>query len=543
VETATPAASRSMIATLQDPATYGRSPFHDRTPPTGPIELCETHISWVALAGPFAYKVKKPVRYDFLDYGSLERRHAACLVELELNGRWAPGLYLGLSRLVRSDGGLFFDADGERVEYAVRMRRFSRDDELDRLIARRAVTAADLALLGTFMADQHERAPQAHDDHRYPAALQRAARQNLDMLRAARPSDALQVLSDWTERTWTGLEARLRSRRAAGRVRECHGDLHCGNVVRFGGRLVPFDGIDFDPQLRFIDVASDIAFLVMDLEARGRPDLAMSCLSAWLERSGDYDAGPCLRFLLVYRALVRAKVAALRARQLTADEADAAMRESDGYVRYAERAATRRCGSLVLMHGYSGSGKSTLAAELLPARAAVRIRADVVRKLVAPAASGTARASGLNEGLYTPVHTARTDEQLAAAARGLLQSGLNVIVDATFLDPRRREPFIVLGRTIGAPVVIVSCEASPDVLRARVAARSNDASEATPAVLEQQLATGVTLGNSPGVPVVTVRTDVPLSVSGVCAALEAALGAGTDPRGGTPGPVTGDEGQ
>lgn len=335
VETDTPAASRSMAATLQDPATYGRSPFHDRTPPAGPIALCETHISWVALAGPFAYKVKKPLRYDFLDYGSLERRRAACLVELGLNRRWAPGLYLGLSHLVRTQDGLFFDADGAPVEYAVRMRRFSRDEQLDRLVARRTVAAAEVARLGAFLADQHERAPRADDAHGDPAVLQRAARQTLDTLRATRTGDALPVLSDWIATAWPDLEVRLRSRRAAGCVRECHGDLHCGNVVRFGDALVPFDGIDFDRQLRCIDVASDIAFLVMDLGARGRADLAMSCLSAWLERSADYDAGACLRFWLVYRALVRAKVAALRAVQLSGEEASAAMNESASYVGYA----------------------------------------------------------------------------------------------------------------------------------------------------------------------------------------------------------------
>ncbi len=186
------------------------------------------------------------------------------------------------------------------------------------------------------------------------------------------------------------------------------------------------------------------------------------------------------------------------------------------------------------MHGYSGSGKSTLAAELVPAFAGVHVRADIVRQRTAPAAARTARASGLNEGLYTPAQTARTYEQLCVAARGLPQSGLNVIADATFLDARRREPFIALGRTLGAPVILVSCEASPDVLRARVAARRNGASEATLAVLEQQLATGSTLAESATVPVVTVRTEIPSSVVGVCAALKVAGRAASDPHGGLP---------
>lgn len=523
METAAPTTASVIVAALQDPATYRPSPFHDVAVPIGPIVLCETHISWVALAGCYAYKIKKPVRLDFLDYSSLDKRHAACLAELDFNRRWAPELYLGLSRLVRTSTGLSFDVDGELLEYAVRMRRFAHENELDHLVATRSVEAADLAAFGTFIANLHAAAPRGRSDLGRPEFLHAAALQSLDSLRTAQPSSIIDSLTTWTEQTWPGIEVLLANRRATGHVRECHGDLHCGNVVRIGGRLVPFDGIDFDAGLRVIDVASDVAFIVMDLEARARSDLAMACLSAWLAQSGDYDVGPCLRFLLVYRALVRAKIASLRARDPSLGVADAAARESAAYVEHAYRTATRRTGSLVLMHGYSGSGKSALAGALVPAFGAVHIRTDIVRKQPEDQTATVPAGSGVDLGLYAPERRARTYEQLARAAEGLLLAGLNVIADATFLDPRWRNPFIALARSIGAPVVILSCEAAADVLRARVLGRTGDASEATLAVLEQQLRDATRLPADPAAPVVTVHTDAEVSVPEVCTAIGAAM--------------------
>ena len=241
------------------------------------------------------------------------------------------------------------------------MHRFAREDELDALIARKGVEPADLAAFGALIADQHQRAPVATRDAGAPPVVHRAARQNVNDLRSMCAVDALDRLAEWIELHWPACAVILERRRAAGRVRECHGDLHCGNVVRLRDRLVPFDGIDFDPALRFIDVASDIAFLIMDLEFHSRRDLAMACLSAWLELSGDYDAGACLRFFFVYRALVRSKIATLRARQMSGVAGDAAQMQAERYIESAWQYAKRGTGALVLMHGFSGSGKSTLA--------------------------------------------------------------------------------------------------------------------------------------------------------------------------------------
>jgi len=520
-----PLAGEAMREVLLAQATYSRSSFHVRGNREAAPELIETHISWIALVGELAYKVKKPVRYDFLDYGTLELRREACEVEIALNRRWAPELYLGLSQLFRSADGVFFDADGEVVDYAVRMRRFHREDELDALVARRAVEPQAIVSLAHLMADHHALAPVA------PAAVNAAvnvrefAEQNLNWLRNNSDGVAVAPLADWTSRQWPDVEGLLNARQAMGRVRECHGDLHCGNVVSLTGRLTPFDGIDFDPRLRWIDVSSDIAFLVMDLECRGRSDLAFICLSAWLERSGDYEASGCLRFFLVYRALVRAKIAGLRGEQLSGTAASGARDEAARYIAEAGACKDRSPRALVLMHGFSGSGKSVLAAKLVPELPAIVIRADLFRPRVAVAQTGETCESALNSGLYSPANTTRTYQALAAAATGLSSAGFTVIVDATFLDKRWRDHFRILGHRAGVPVVLIDCQAPVGTLRDRVKRRTNDPSEATVAVLEKQLSHGDALDDTERHMTVLVRTDQPKSAREVAAQVLAVAGA------------------
>jgi aminoglycoside phosphotransferase family enzyme/predicted kinase len=513
-----------MRQVLLAPVTYSRSPFHVQRTAKAPPEVVETHISWVALTGELAYKVKKPVRYDFLDYGTLERRREACDVELKLNQRWAPEIYLGVSRLVRVADGVFLDIEGEVTDYAVRMRQFNREDELDALIARGAVEPDAIIVLARSVADQHRLAPVAPPAVNAALNVRHFAEQNLSWLRGVAGGVEAEYLAEWTSRQWSELEGLLNRRQALGRVRECHGDLHCGNVVRVASRLTPFDGIDFDPRLRWIDVASDIAFLVMDLECRGRPDLAMSCLSAWLERSGDYDASACVRFFLVHRALVRAKIARLRCDQVGEPSASAAREEAAKYIVEAKACKERTARALVLMHGFSGSGKSILAAKLVPELAAIMVRADVFRPRAAVSEVGDTSASPLNAGLYSPANTIRTYQALAAAASGLLSAGCTVIVDATFLDKHWRDQFRCLGSRAGAPVLNVDCQAPVTTLRDRIAGRSHDPSEATLAVLEDQLSRGSELDDAEKRMSILVRTHGATSAREVAARLRTIWG-------------------
>ncbi|MCZ8131812.1 MAG: AAA family ATPase [Steroidobacteraceae bacterium] len=541
-------------AALLDPAAYPGPPSR--------VELRETHASWIALAGEFAWKLKRPVRFPFLDYSTPERRLAACETELRVNSRWAPQLYLDLQAAVpRGDGIRFVAAGaaspGTALEYAVRLRRFAASDELPALLERGAVAPDELAAFGTALAAWQAAGPAPPDGSDYGHATEalRAALDNFASLAsrdardagadAAADADAadadgraMRRLRDWTVERHAELAPLLESRRDAGRVRECHGDLHAANVVRIDGRLVPFDGIDFDPRLAYVDVANDAAFLAMDLEQRGHPGLAHAFLSAWLEASGDAGAPRVLPWFIAYRALVRAKVEDLRIRELksrlgtrspTAAEARALRAElvatAAARRRHVAVAAARldgRSAALYVTVGLSGSGKSWLAERLVATLPALRARSDVERKRLAGLAPTAASGSSPRAGLYSADWTARTYARLREIAVAWLAARYDVIVDATALDPRQRAGFAAAARQAGARLAWLHCTAPTEVLRARVASRRGDASEATLEVLEIQLQHGPALDAAELARTVTVDTSRPIDVAAVAAALRSA---------------------
>lgn len=507
------------------------------------LSVIETHVSWIALAGPYAYKLKKPVRFDFLDYSTRARRRAACETELALNRRWAPTLYLDLVVLgdLADTAGDAAGAAGWRPasaegEPAVRMARFDRDEELDVLVARGAVAATELAALGRDLAGWHDTAPvDAAATWGGAAEALGAALDTFDALRApGTPFDAdrIAVLEAGVRTRHAALAPWFDARRAAGRVRECHGDLHTRNVVRLGGRLVPFDAIDFAPRLRWIDVAADAAFLAMDLERLGRDDLAHAFLDGWFAAGGDYEAATGLGWLVAYRALVRAKVDALRARQLGAGrEAAAAWRECEAYVALAEKRLRARRGRLYAASGVSGAGKSWLAERLVPALPAIRVRSDVERKRLAGLGALETSASPVAGGLYAPALTADTYRRLRELAGMLAEAGFDVLVDATHLDRVHRAELAGLAARLGTTLAWLECTAPEPVLRSRVAARTGDPSEATVAVLERQLASRDPLATAEAARAVRVDTAGPVDATAVAAALRAAA---APPGGSTP---------
>jgi hypothetical protein len=313
--------------------------------------------------------------------------------------------------------------------------------------------------------------------------------QLLAHLDAPQPAAQLGRLVDWTHERADVLEPIFQMREQSGFVRECHGDLHAANIVRHLGRLVPFDCIEFDPRLRWIDVMSDIAFLVMDLASHGRADLAFALLSSYLEVTGDYEGLRVLPFYAVYRALVRAKVDALMIESVPARAAE--FRER---LRQRLRAASTWTApdlpTLVLMHGASGSGKSWLSEHLVAPLHAVRVRSDLERKRLAGIEAREPAAARVREGIYSPEFTHRTYARLADCAESCLRAGLSVIVDAAFLEQSNRNLFHTLAARLKVPCAIVSCEADPITLAQRVDRRSQerkDASDATLSVLDAQL--------------------------------------------------------
>ena len=466
-----------LIETLLNPACYPH--------PVDRVEIVETHISWVLLAGEYAYKVKKPVRLPFLDFSSLAARRRYCEEELRLNRRTAPELYLDVVPVVRTARGAAFGGDGTALEYAVRMRRFAPDALAEQLARAGALDAPKIDAIAAAVAQFHAAAPHAGalDDFGTPQQVAAPALGNFDQIAALRADAqaALAQLRAWTQAECARLAAQFAARRAGGCVRECHGDLHLGNIAFLGERAVPFDCIEFDPALRWIDIASETAFLVMDLRAHGLAGASWRLLNDWLQATGDYACVGVLRFYFVYRAMVRAKIACLRG----------AAQDFHAYVALAESLAAEHRPLLVLMHGVSGSGKTTASQALLERVGAVRVRSDVERKRLHGIGDPGARSgAGLNAGIYSAVASARTYGRLEELSRLILQAGYPVVVDAAFLRRDQRDRFRHLARELGAGLLIAACSADRETLRRRVSERralARDASEANAVVLAQQL--------------------------------------------------------
>ena len=484
-----PAHADTLIAALHQPGRYPGA--------VGAVSLLETHISWVLLAGEFAYKIKKPVNFGFLDFSTLEARRIFCEAELRLNRRTAPDVYLDVLPIAGTRSAPIIGGPGEPIEYLLRMHRFPQEAIFDSMVKKGSLRRAHMDQLAARIAAFHQSLHATGNEAGYGTSEQvRAdAMQNFAQLRElgvhGESEDLLDELAQWTEAAHERLAPAFEFRKHAGFVRECHGDLHLRNIVMIGNEPVPFDCIEFSGTLRWIDVINEVAFLVMDLMEHRQRGLAFVFLNAYLEATGDYAGVEMLRFYIVYRAMVRAKIARMRMAQTGVKE-DA---EYHAYLELAHEAAglaneSDPGGALLLMHGLSGSGKSTLARELAGMFHALRLRSDVERKRMHSLAPLARAGAEDDAGLYGKEANARTYDRLAYLARPLLREGYPVIIDAAFLDRRERLRFRDLSRELGVPFVIVSCTAPESLLRERVAARAeqgSDASDAGLRVLELQL--------------------------------------------------------
>lgn len=435
-------------------------------------EVVETHISWLLLADGFAWKVKKPLSLPFLDYSTPARRHFNCTEELRLNRVFAPDLYLGLEPV--DDSG----------EWAVKMRRFDEGQRLDHVCARGALSPAHLSGLARVVHAFQRRAPVAGPASPFgePGEVMEPAMDNFTALLALAPAagNRLDCLAGWTRNEFARLRDTFAARKAQGHIREGHGDLHLGNLVLLGGQVTPFDCIEFNDSLRWIDVASELAFTWMDLLDRGRPDLAGWLLNEWLSESGDYEAVPVLRFYAVYKAMVRAKVAAL-----SGDPAGL-----ERYLALAERLTCPPPPRLVITCGLSGSGKTTHSRQLLMAdhhAATLCLRSDVERKRLHGLAPLDRSNAAPGAGIYTAEATRRTFSWLARQTAMILDAGWSLVIDAAFLKRAERDGFHTLAANHGAGFAILACTAPYEALVDRLEKRRGDASEATVEVLEKQL--------------------------------------------------------
>ncbi|MEO8677048.1 MAG: AAA family ATPase, partial [Casimicrobiaceae bacterium] len=509
-----------LLAALSRPAVFG--PGCDR------VDRLETHISWVLLTGRYAYKIKKAVAFGFLDFSTLAARHKFCEEELRLNRRLAPALYVDVVAITGSIDAPVVGGEGVPLEYAVKMREFPQEALASRILTRGELSAADIDTLAAKVAAFHGAIGVAARDGAFgsPDAIGRTARQNFaqigPLLTTGAERDEIEELGTWTEREHVARYGAFLSRRDEGFIRECHGDLHLGNIARVDGELTIFDCIEFNPAMRWIDVMSEVAFTVMDLQDRGRADLAHRFLNAYLERNGDYAGLGVLRFYLVHRALVRAKISRLRATQLEPGDAQrAVLDEYRGYVTLARSYTQPRLPALVITHGLAGCGKTTASQALLETLGAVRIRSDVERKRLHGLAALERHDAGVAQGIYAVTATGATYERLRVLAQGIIAAGRTAIVDATFLRRSQREQFRALAAELKVPFVILDFEAKEATLRQRIVRRQEgggDASDADLAVLEHQIATHEPLAADEKAFAVVYDAEVPLGAASASAA-------------------------
>jgi len=479
----------ALVQALRDPACYPH--------PVSAVQLMETHISFVLLTGEYAYKLKKPVDLGFLDFSTLEKRRHACEEELRLNRRTAPQLYVAVVPVAGSRERPRLEGPGAALEYAVKMRQFDPAALFDRLASSGALTEAQVDALADAVAQFHAGLPAVQPDQPYGDAehvsrsieavcegLEEGGSSSADGSRGdgAERSERLSRLRRWTAAALARWRPAITARHAGGFVRECHGDLHLGNVALIDGRPVLFDCIEFSPDLRWIDVVNDAAFAFMDLLDHGCRRLAWRFLNRYAELGGDYGGLVLRRLYAAYRAAVRAKVAALRAGQ-SAGEAQriAARAQADRLLALAERIAETEQPRLLITHGLSGSGKTFVSQMLLEQLGAIRVRSDVERKRLL-GQDATA--------LYGADANRRTYDRAADIAASLLQAGETVIIDAAFLRRSDRQRFRRLAENASADFGIVAVQAPVAALRERILARcaeGRDASDADLAVLEGQL--------------------------------------------------------
>ncbi len=489
------------------------------------IELVETHISWVILTGSYAYKIKKPVNLGFLDFSSLQKRHFYCQEEIRLNSRLAPELYLEVVTITGPEQQAVFSGSGPVIEYAVKMLQFPTNMQMDKLLNTGQIQTNHIASLAETIASFHQQTDIASTESDYgePEVVYTPVRDNFTLLQELvsdhKQLDKLEALKQWSQASYEHLKPVFVQRKEAGYIRECHGDLHTANIVVIDNKPTAFDCIEFSPELRWTDTASDIAFLIMDLQYRQQHAFAWHFLNHYLEISGDYKALQVLKFYLVYRAMVRAKVAAISASQMpdTSAQYDSAIQSCYDYLKLAHAFVQPGRPILIITCGMSASGKSTLTSPLVAGLSAIRLRSDVERKRLFKQSKESHSHKPFNAGIYSPEASRQTYQYLSDQADLILTSGYPVIIDATFLHYEQRQLFYQLAQKKGVPFVVLHFTARPDTLRQRISQRVNDVSDADRSILEQQLLNWKPLQDNEQPYVINIDTESPFDTDAVVA--------------------------
>lgn len=501
-----------LLSNLKRPALYDH--------PTNNFSVLETHISWVLLTGDFVYKIKKPMNFGFLDFTTLEKRKFYCEEEVRLNRRLAPDIYLDTVAIYGSAASPTFVADGHPpIEYAVRMRQFDPTSvlthaqhprqDLSRLLIQVMVSVARFHETGCAIATLDQ--PFGSAD-----AVLAPVAQNFEQIRPllqnADDLALLEQIRSWSLNEHTRLAPLMNERKHDGKVRECHGDMHFGNIAVVNQTPLVFDCIEFNEEFRWIDVINDIAFLLMDLDDRGEQGLGCQLLNVYLEETGDYAGVALLNYYKAYRAMVRCKVAlfTLGAPGLSESDRAGLTAKAHGYLKLGVRYTQTSQPFLCLTQGLSGSGKTTVSGHLLQRLPAIRVRSDVERKRLAGLTPLDKSDSPKDAGIYTAELTSLTYQRLQDLSDTLLQAGYSVIVDATFLKQAQRKPFIELGHRHRARLQIAACEVEDAIARHRLENRKQqgqDAAEADYAIMQAQKASTEDFDSSERLLVTTIRSS------------------------------------
>ncbi len=474
-----------LLNALQQPRAYPH--------PVAGVKIIETHISVVLLAGAYAYKLKKPLSLGFLDFSTIDRRRACCEEEVRINRRLAAGLYCGVVTIRGALTHAQIEGDGDILDYAVKMRRFSQQA----LLTQTPLTRNLIDQLAVILAQFHHQLPPAPPDSHWgtPSAVLSPMLQNVEQIRIACIDPHIRArierIARWTQLCYQQLLPLLEQRRRDGAIRECHGDVHRGNIAIIDGHPVIFDALEFNPALRWIDCMSELAFLTMDIRNIGALRLMRRLINRYLELTGDYAGLAVLRFYQVYRALVRAKVHAIRFNQPNSSDSQRQL-DYTGIQRYlhlAHACIKKNRPHLIITHGLSGSGKTWLGHVLCERLPLIHIRSDIERKRLFRLTVNVRPTPEQKRQLYDAETTTRTYQHLAQQAHAILTANYSVLVDATFLKQTQRALFIQLAQELGCPLMIISLAAPPPILRARVLARlaeGMDASDADAEILASQ---------------------------------------------------------
>ena len=504
--------SSTLIDGLMQPQCYDH--------PVTELRLIETHISWVILTGSFVYKIKKPIALDFLDFSSLEKRHFYCQQEIRLNQRLAPEIYLQVVTISGTSKNPVINGEGEVIEYAVKMRQFPQASQLDRMLEHGDLKTSHIDAFADLIANFHQTNNIAGSNVKFgePMNLLRPVEENFTMLEEhindKQLIEKLKKLQAWSETAASDLQAVFKQRKQYGYIRECHGDLHLRNMAWVNDKPLLFDCIEFDDNLIWIDVISEVAFLYMDLHKNECQQLAFRFLNHYLELTGDYVGVTVLPFYLSYRALVRAKIASIQAEQLGqySERQAEAEKTFQQYLLLAENYTKKTSPQLIITHGFSACGKTTISQKLLEQMGVIRIRSDVERKRLFGMQTEKNASADIGKAIYNSKSNKKTYDKLLELAGVILDSGFSVIVDATFLEFSQRKRFQNLASVKRVPYIILDITAQVSSLRQRIEQREKGASDATRAVLEYQLNNSEQLRDGENSHVVVIDTEIALNV-------------------------------